>query len=72
MSLDGHGHNEVEEALMYEEPLEPSFSIVGLGGNEDKDALIVVAPSTISSVGVNQGDLLCTTLRSDEGKFTKR
>jgi Sec-independent protein translocase protein TatA len=41
-----------------EEPLEEDSSIVGLGGNKDKDALIVVAPSTISSVGVNQGDLL--------------
>jgi tRNA A-37 threonylcarbamoyl transferase component Bud32 len=34
-----------------EEPLEVDSSIVGLGVNKEKDALIVVAPSTISSVG---------------------
>jgi hypothetical protein len=34
-----------------EKPLKPSFSIVGLGQNDEELALIVVAPSTISSVG---------------------
>jgi hypothetical protein len=31
------------------------LSIIGLGQNDEELALIVVAPSTISSVGVNQG-----------------
>jgi hypothetical protein len=35
-----------------EEPLKPSLSIIGLGQNDEELALIVVAPSTISSVAM--------------------